>query len=125
MNDAPDWDSQEFSQKLQEITTVIQDLAQQQQGNCQGLLLLLRTVEHLHREIREQLFEPSLPNTRKDVYNLLRDIEESGGWPYIERMRLKDLMGHLLLQSTENPSSSDSAPEKSTEQSVSKKDFTS
>lgn len=112
MNDAPDWESQKFTQKLQEITTVIQDLAQQQQGNCQGLLLLLRTIEYLHRDIREQLFEPSLPNTRKDVYNLLRDIEESGGWPYIERMRLKDLMVHLLTQSTENNSPSGADSEK-------------
>lgn len=112
MKDAPDWDSQELIQKLQEITTVIQDLAQQQQNNCQGLLLLLRTIEHLHRDIREQLFEPSLPNTRKDVYNLLREIEESGGWPYIERMRLKALMVHLLTQSTENPNPSRSDSEK-------------
>lgn len=98
MNDAQAWDNPEFTQKLQEITIVIKDLAQEQQGDCQGLLLLLRTLEQLHREIREQLFEPSLPNTRKDVYSLLRDIEESGGWPYIERMRLKEIMNHFLTE---------------------------
>nr|WP_245927329.1 hypothetical protein [Aphanothece hegewaldii] len=99
------------------ITTVILDLAQQQEGNCEGLLLLLRTIEHLHREIREQMFEPSLPNTRKDVYNLLRDIEESGGWPYIERMRLKDLMVHLLSEEGIHPQARSLKNEKSTTES--------
>jgi hypothetical protein len=43
------------------------------------------------------MFEPSLPNTRKDLYGLLRDIEETGGWPYIERMKLQMLMEKLLI----------------------------
>jgi hypothetical protein len=58
--------------------------------------LLLRHLEELHRQIREEIFEPSLPNIRNDLYNLLRDIDESGGWPYIERMKLRALMHHLL-----------------------------
>lgn len=101
MNDAQDWDRHGLNQKLQEVTTLIKALAQEQQGNTQGLLLLLRAIEQLHREIREELFEPSLPNTRKDVYSLLRDIEESGGWPYIERMRLKEVMNCLLTDLSE------------------------
>jgi hypothetical protein len=28
----------------------------------------------------------------------VRNIEEKGGWPYIERMRLKDLLQYLELQ---------------------------
>lgn len=50
----------------------------------------------LHREIRVDMFEPILPNTRKDLYSLLKDIEESGGWPYIERMKLQALLLPLL-----------------------------
>jgi hypothetical protein len=103
MNDTPDRDIQAFNRTLQEMATAIRELARQQQGDSQSLLLLLRTLERLHREIREQLFEPSLPNTRKELYNLLRDMEESGGWPYIERMRLKALLTHFLAESIAPP----------------------
>ncbi|MGH2413176.1 MAG: hypothetical protein ACRDEA_05710, partial [Microcystaceae cyanobacterium] len=63
-----------------------------------SLLSVLRTLEHLHREIQEKLFEPSLPDTRNALYQLLREIEETGGWPYIERMKLQVLLSHLSTE---------------------------
>jgi len=54
------------------------------------ILLILRSLEEIHRDIREELFEPSLPNNRQKLYQLLKEIDESGGWPYIPRMRLQE-----------------------------------
>ncbi|ELR98922.1 hypothetical protein [Gloeocapsa sp. PCC 73106] len=88
-------DSQKLQEPLNEIKETIWLLANDCQGETQSLLSVLRTLESLHREIREELFEPSLPNTRKALYNLLRDIEETGGWPYIERMKLQDYLNKL------------------------------
>ena len=85
----------ELSEQLEEFTATMLAIAQQSQGDCSRLLSLLRTLEYLHREIREKLFEPSLPNSRNQLYSLLRDIEESGGWPYIERMRIQTLIDLL------------------------------
>nr|WP_049858510.1 hypothetical protein [Gloeothece citriformis] len=103
MNQDPRWDIQGSENQLQEITTQIRALAQHYQGDVDALLQLLRTLEHLHREIREQFFEPSLPNTRKDLYHLLRDIEETGGWPYIERMKLQSFF-KVLTEDSDLPS---------------------
>jgi hypothetical protein len=74
------------------------------------LLALLRTLEGLHRRICAEQFEPSLPNTRKDLYALLKDMEESGGWPYIERGKLQTVMQSLIK---EDSSGTESTPEKS------------
>ncbi len=81
--------------RLQEIRTVVMEVASECQAESQSLLALLRILEELHRQIRTEMFEPALPNTRKDLYQLLRDIEETGGWPYIERMRLQSLLQKL------------------------------
>ncbi|MEA5532412.1 hypothetical protein VB691_00140 [Crocosphaera sp. XPORK-15E] len=67
----------------------VETVAEQCDGDSQALLDLLRTLETLHREIRSNLFEPSLPNTRNALYEFLKEIDESGGWPYIERMKLQ------------------------------------
>ena len=88
--------------RCQELAVQVRAVAEQCQGDSQCLLALLRTLESLHREIRTELFEPSLPDTRNALYQLLRDIEESGGWPYIERMKLQALFHHLLPEGEEN-----------------------
>lgn len=101
------------SQKLQEQLTTIKEtiwlLANDCQGEHQSLLALLRVLESLHRDIREKLFEPSLPNTRNSLYNLLRDMEETGGWPYIERMKLQDCL--VKLQAVPSPTDSEQVEE--------------
>jgi hypothetical protein len=72
-------------------------LAQENQNDSLFLLSLLRELEQIHRLIRVNYFESALPQTRNDLYQFVKDIEEKGGWPYIERMRLRDLLQSLQL----------------------------
>ncbi len=83
---------------LEEIVIRVDIASQQCDDNPQRLVELLRTLEQLHRDIRVNLLEPSLPNTRNDLYDLLRDIEETGGWPYIERMKLQAFLQNLSIE---------------------------
>lgn len=80
---------------LQHLSQVIQAAAQQREGDCPALLDLLRTLESLHSEIRDTLFCDALPNNRQRLYSLLRDIEQQGGWPYIQRMKLNAFLVNL------------------------------
>lgn len=77
------------------LAQTIQHMADQQQGNCVTLLALLRTLEKLHQQIRETLFREALPTNRQALYNLLKDIEANGGWPYIQRMKLIEFLTAL------------------------------
>ncbi len=95
MNRDKDLNSKQLNIKLEAITTDICALANSYKGNSLALLTLLRVLEQLHREIREDFFQASLPDSRHELYSLLRDIEEAGGWPYIERMKLRSLMENL------------------------------
>ena len=70
-------------------------LAKNNKEDTLFLLSLLRNLEMLHRQIRTEMFEMSLPHTRNDLYQLVKDIEESGGWPYIERMKLRELLENI------------------------------
>ena len=81
--------------QLQEISATVLAVANKCQGNSRLLLSILRTLELLHRDISQQMFQPSLPNTRHALYLLLKDIEETGGWPYIERMKIQALVINL------------------------------
>ena len=89
--------SDNSTDELQRITTNIYHLAQKHQHDSLFLLSLLRSLESLHRQIRSNMFETSLPETRNDLYNLVKDIEDQGGWPYIERMRLQELLKNMEL----------------------------
>jgi hypothetical protein len=81
--------------QLQALVEQVETLAADRQQDYGSLLELLRVLEALHRRIRLDYFEPALPNTRRGLYGLLRDIEESGGWPYIERGKLNKFVEHL------------------------------
>ena len=70
-------------------------LAEKHRSDSLFLLSLLRDLEKIHRQIRVDYFESALPQTRNDLYQFVKDIEEKGGWPYIERMRLKDLLRNI------------------------------
>ena len=70
-------------------------LAKEHQHESLFLLSLLRDLEQIHRQIRVTYFESALPQTRNDLYQFVKDIEEKGGWPYVERMRLRDLLKNL------------------------------
>jgi hypothetical protein len=92
-------DISQLQAELQKIQDTIWALANQSQGDSYALLSLLRTLEYLHREVREKLFQLSLPDNRHSLYQLLKDMEETGGWPYIERMRLQDFLIFLQEES--------------------------
>ncbi|MDJ0574692.1 MAG: hypothetical protein QNJ65_05940 [Xenococcaceae cyanobacterium MO_234.B1] len=80
---------------LHKIALDLWVLAEKNQQDSLFLLSLLRSLEEIHRKIRTEMFEPSLPKTRNKLYQLVKDIEEKGGWPYIERMKLKSLLQNL------------------------------
>jgi hypothetical protein len=78
-------------------------LAKENQNDSLFLLSLLRDLEQIHRQIRVNYFESALPQTRNDLYQFVKDIEEKGGWPYIERMRLRDLLQSIELKEIKTP----------------------
>ncbi|MCS7029925.1 MAG: hypothetical protein NZL92_00130 [Gloeomargarita sp. SKYG116] len=81
--------------QLQEIQALVRAAARAREGNATALLALLRLLEALHREIETGPFNDALPRTRRDLYNLLLDMETHGGWPYIYRRSLESLLTHL------------------------------
>jgi hypothetical protein len=91
-------DSRSLRVALAEIATITRTVAQNQQGRSLELLALLRVLEALHREIRDSFFQEALPDNRQALYALLRDIELSGGWPYIHRLKLQALLVNLLSE---------------------------
>ncbi len=99
MDEAVGLDSTTFKADLEAIATLVQRVAQQHQGQSTELLAILRLLEQLHQEIRDSLFQESLPDNRQALYALLRDIETSGGWPYIHRMKLQAFLSYLSDQS--------------------------
>ncbi|BAS58623.1 hypothetical protein NIES2135_18690 [Leptolyngbya boryana NIES-2135] len=92
--------SEALSRDLDQIAQEIRTIAKNSRGDGIALLALLRVLEALHREIREGFFQESLPSNRQALYALLKDIEASGGWPYIHRMRLQEFLNNLLAESS-------------------------
>ena len=80
---------------LKDTGASIYALAEKHCDDSLFLLSLLRDLETIHRQIRVNFFEQGLPQTRNDLYHFVRDIEEKGGWPYIERMRLRDILKNI------------------------------
>ena len=95
MTNSPNPVSDKLSYKLQEISDSVNEYSDMSQGDILAILALLRQLEELHREVRDGIFQESLPSNRQALYSLLKDIEAEGGWPYIERMRLQALMMNL------------------------------
>ena len=103
MNSDTDFASGQLDAELQAIADAVRAASERCQGNTLAVLALLRTLEQLHREIREGVFQTSLPDNRQALYALLKDIEETGGWPYIDRMKLRSLLVNLSNTSSPNP----------------------
>lgn len=85
----------EATTQLEQIVAQIQEIADRDRADPLALLLLLRTLEQIHREIQQGYFQSALPNSRQSLFALLRDIEENGGWPYIQRWKLQELLANL------------------------------
>lgn len=105
MTSEPKGDSAQI-QDFARLRSQTMDLAHQYRGDAFLLLELLRTLEAVHREIRDGLFHDSLPNSRQQLYGILKEVEEGGGWPYISRMQIQNFLVHvadLEIQSQEGP----------------------
>ncbi|PZU94427.1 MAG: hypothetical protein DCE90_15020 [Pseudanabaena sp.] len=81
--------------ELEENTERLWQIAQSQSDNPEALLQILRVLEATHKRIRDDLFQPALPNSRHELFNLLRDIETNGGWPHIYRMKVNEICKYL------------------------------
>ena len=102
MSDRIDVETGKLPADLQKIAALVMVAATERRNDGLTLLALLRLLEHLHREIRDSFFYEALPNSRRTLYNLLRDIEVNGGWPYIQRMKLRSLLENLELAEQES-----------------------
>lgn len=89
--------------ELERLTQELFMLAKNADNDSMTLVTILKHIESLHRKIREDFLEPSLPNTRHHLYLLLKHIDDAGGWPYIERMKLKNVCKNYL-NTSENQS---------------------
>lgn len=81
--------------EFEAISDRLWQIAQDQQGNSASLLQILRDLEAIHKRIRDDLFQPALPTSRHELFNLLRDIETNGGWPHIYRMKINEICRYL------------------------------
>ena len=90
-----------MDQRLEPLVSALRDLADVNQDNPEGLLLLLRELESLHREIQDGPFRSSLPENRHKLFTLLQTMEKSGGWPYIPRLQLRTFIGLLDQDSSQ------------------------
>lgn len=94
-------EAQDPLQAAGELVQGLHQLAEGLEGQPEALLNLLRELETLHRSIQDGAFRRSLPGDRQRLFALLRDMERSGGWPYIPRLQLRTFMD--LLQRDDQP----------------------
>ncbi len=74
----------------------VKAITENHQDDPIAILAILRCLESLHKELREGSFQKTLPDDRQSLYNLLKDIEAEGGWPYIPRLKLRYLLENYL-----------------------------
>ena len=91
-------------QQLDEQLEALEGLALQLQDQPLALLDLLRRLERLHRSIQDGPFRNSLPEGRNQLFQLLSEMEQSGGWPYIPRLQLRTFLD-LLQREEADPGS--------------------
>ena len=88
-----------WAPRLDTLLAGFSALAAELDGQPEALLTLLRRLEELHRTIQDGPFRASLPADRNQLFDLLQNLERSGGWPYIPRLQLRTFMD--LLQREE------------------------
>jgi hypothetical protein len=105
----PDHRELSLSERCQDITQRVEAAIASCGQDTAALLSLLRVIEQLHRSTFNDHFVPSLPNSRQELYALLREMEAEGGWPYIPKMRIYELIDYLNAQTAEFESSQEDA----------------
>ncbi|MGV2387872.1 MAG UNVERIFIED_CONTAM: hypothetical protein LVR29_04845 [Microcystis novacekii LVE1205-3] len=99
-------DNSQLDSQLHTLVTTVTAIAQEQQGDCNGLLMSLLDFRKFTSANSKQMFEPSLPNTRKDLYGVLRISRKPGNGAILERMKLQMLMEKLLASEVGNAADS-------------------
>jgi hypothetical protein len=89
-------------QRLETVLAELRQLGSELEGDPQALLTLLRQLEQLHRNLQDGAFRSSLPADRGELFDLLRAMEQSGGWPYIPRLQLRTFMDLLQRDRSED-----------------------
>ncbi|MGK7920906.1 MAG: hypothetical protein AB4080_12960 [Trichodesmium sp.] len=92
MDTSTENNSTDLNTDLESLANIVRTLAENHKDDSMATLAILRILESLHQEIREGSFQRALPNNRQALYNLLKDVESKGGWPYIPRLRLRYLL---------------------------------
>ena len=88
--------------RLASVLSELRRLGSELEGDPQALLALLRQLEQLHRNLQDGAFRSSLPADRGELFDLLRAMEQSGGWPYIPRLQLRTFMDLLQRDRSED-----------------------
>ncbi len=96
----PEEEDHLFQEDFRAITAHLHQLVDRSQTDPVSLLKILRFLENLHQEVRELHFQSALPIHRHELYAMLREIEAEGGWPYIPRMQLRELLSGEIQSST-------------------------
>ncbi len=73
----------DWTARLQRWCTEGAELSEQAGNDPEQLLVVLRQLEQLHRDLQDGPFRNSLPSDRHQLYKLLQAMEQNGGWPYI------------------------------------------
>ena len=87
--------TQSIHNTLQPMLDQLRELSEEHRGDPETLLMLLRELEALHRELQDGAFRASLPEDRQKLFGLLQTMERSGGWPYIPRLQLRTFIDLL------------------------------
>jgi hypothetical protein len=82
-------------EEMDEVYKSLMDSAKDRQGNCADLLELLRFLETVHGQIRDNYYVSSLPQNRGELYALLKEMEERDGWPFLPRTETRSLLRWL------------------------------
>jgi hypothetical protein len=94
-------DSGALEARVDALLAGVEALATELSGQPEALLTLLRRIEGLHRRIQDGPFRACLPEDRNRLFELLAEMERSGGWPYIPRLQLRTFLD-LLQQSDDD-----------------------
>jgi small-conductance mechanosensitive channel len=97
-------------QRLKALLAELSSLSQELANQPEALVNLLRQLEQLHRQIQDGPLRGSLPSDRHKLFELLQNLEQSGGWPYIPRPQLHNFLRQLQQQPFEAPETPEQQP---------------